>query len=762
MMLALSAEEMKSLLSPQPKEFQIGDELIPLNSKDRDGKPIFFNVYGRNIGIALSEILISVNRLIKTVDLRCEKSDGAVITDADLDAPNRIIICPNGRETPDPETLTPVIGGLDWKHPFAPDDNIACEEYHIITVDSAYCAISRSKRGLFYAMQTLIQFFKIVLNTDAEEGAAVPVPPEGIPAIRVHDWPDLAYRMIHVDLKYSMFKPPYYAELLKTYAQWKINTVVVEYEDKFPFSGDLEPIVHEAAFTQDELRNYLEIAKDYHIEVIPLCQSLGHFNYVLNHEEFAHLKENPVEQSRKKSSMMCPLNTETASFVKEMHSQILQFHKTHPSDYFHMGMDETYNIGTCERCKLLGEQTGGKSRLFINHANRISKALINRGKKPIIWTDMLIKHPESLDKLDDRIIMCYWEYNQPIPKDPDKYDPTYKTIDWVRIDSHYTPGDYAEIDPQIKDYYDQYVFAESPDAKNAFRTTPFIHFFKDRGYEVIPAPATQCCRKTPIFPEYELHLRNIPCMIRAAIKEECMGIFCTNWMVRQSFRPTLIYGECLFGALAWNYIEDDLESASRGWLYQYFMPRPEFTERILDLWKVHLDLGIRPIKPFYAELQEAAEDYSKIMVGLGDSVQTNSGIFDALHFSVSYISWESEFNLYMDELDEILIKYDEGSQPLPLLDELEERYEKLRGFSEKLGLLKNWFSDYISRHEREQEFDYEMDLRFTDYEKSIDVYLTWFSDMLGGIEQIMNDAIQRKFQFGTQKSPKSRLDSLMG
>lgn len=167
--------------------------------------------------------------------------------------------------------------------------------------------------GLFYGVQTLRQL----------------AAPEGpVPGVRIEDWPALRIRGVHLDLKGCMPATDYLRMTFAELAQYKINTVLLEYEDKFPFAGRPE-IRSPEALRPEELRALLSLARECHIQVIPLVQSLGHVEYILRHEHYAHLREDgAIDQ-------YCPLNPGSFTFFREMLDEILAYHQD--AAYVHPG-----------------------------------------------------------------------------------------------------------------------------------------------------------------------------------------------------------------------------------------------------------------------------------------------------------------------------------------------------------------------------------------------------------------------------------------
>ena len=113
----------------------------------------------------------------------------------------------------------------------------------------------------------------------------------------------------------------WFIEAIKELAQYKINTILLEYEDKFPYKKH-DIINHSLAFDKKQLRKLIETAEENYIQIIPLLQCFGHVDYILKHSEYANMRERQHD-----SYQYCPSNPETFKLFQELAEQIMPFHK---------------------------------------------------------------------------------------------------------------------------------------------------------------------------------------------------------------------------------------------------------------------------------------------------------------------------------------------------------------------------------------------------------------------------------------------------
>lgn len=262
-------------------------------------------------------------------------------------------------------------------------------EGYVLTVEAAGVEIQAlDAAGLFYGLQTLRQW-----------AGRYPV----IPAVTVADWPDTACRCMNFDLRQTYSRPERLVEYLKEFACWKINAVLIEYEDKFPF--DLHPELRHPrhALTAAQFEALRRTARDYFIEIIPLQQSFGHLEYVLRHDRYKGLRE-----TAESTGELCPSRPESLTLVTELLQEMMDRHPD--SRYIHLGCDEVYSLCECELCRERYE--GSRERAFIAFLNKLIDYAASRGKTPIFWHDMLDKCPEEeLQRLDKRGVAMIWIYN---------------------------------------------------------------------------------------------------------------------------------------------------------------------------------------------------------------------------------------------------------------------------------------------------------------------------------------------------------------
>jgi len=242
------------------------------------------------------------------------------------------------------------------------------EEGYRLDITWDQVTISANKQaGLFYGYMTLQQ-----LMIDARE-QGVP-----LPQCYIEDTPKLAYRAIHLDMKHHMEKTEYYYELIDKLAHYKINAVIAEVEDKLGYERQPE-IASEDALSMDEWKKLSDYADERYIEISPLVQGLGHASFILKHDKYKYLRDDPESDWA-----FNPLLPETYKVQFDLYRDALE--ALPHGDYLHVGGDEVHTTGRGSGMSEL--------ELQLTWLNRVCKFADEQDRTPIFWDDMPIKYAD--------------------------------------------------------------------------------------------------------------------------------------------------------------------------------------------------------------------------------------------------------------------------------------------------------------------------------------------------------------------------------
>jgi hexosaminidase len=247
--------------------------------------------------------------------------------------------------------------------------------YQIISGNKELIIKARSEEGLFYGTQTLLQLIQRL--------------PQGykVPGLTITDWPDMPNRAIHYDTKHHQDKASYVKSFIKDLSHYKVNILVWEWEDKFAYPSHPE-IGAPGAFTLQEMQEFTRYAKQYHIQIVPLVQGLGHVSFILKWPQYKDLREIPASNWE-----FCPLREGSYNLLFDLWKDAVD--ATPGSDYIHIGSDETYELAACEKCRVKSQEIG-KSGLYQLFINKAADYLSKKNRKVMAWeTPMGWKISES-------------------------------------------------------------------------------------------------------------------------------------------------------------------------------------------------------------------------------------------------------------------------------------------------------------------------------------------------------------------------------
>lgn len=214
-------------------------------------------------------------------------------------------------------------------------------------------------------------------------------------------------RIFHLDLRVQVMTTSALKALAKQLKTAGYTAVVMEWEATFPFKKH-QTLASKYVYSRKEILSVLNYCKKIGLETIPLQQCFGHVEYILQHERYAHLKEDERDICQ-----VCPLKTKEAlALFKELFAELIEAHN---SPYFYVGCDETYILGKCPNCAKKAKEHG-KSKLYVDYLKEILNLVKSFGKRPLCPADELLKHPESASLLPKDTILVDWNYGWPVGK----------------------------------------------------------------------------------------------------------------------------------------------------------------------------------------------------------------------------------------------------------------------------------------------------------------------------------------------------------
>jgi hexosaminidase len=208
-------------------------------------------------------------------------------------------------------------------------------------------------------------------------------------------------RGFHLDLRIQVMKLPALKSFARELHEQGINTIVMEWEASYPFGEDPQ-IGSRYTYSRAAVKDFVGYCHQLGIDVIPLQQSFGHVEYILRNNRYAALREDEHDLSQ-----VCPAKVE---LNKELFTRLFKdLAATHVSPYIHIGCDETHLLGHCPICKKLAAEEG-LSKLYFDHVKMLCDIVVSLGKRPVLWADIALKHPEYIQLLPKQTVFVDWNY----------------------------------------------------------------------------------------------------------------------------------------------------------------------------------------------------------------------------------------------------------------------------------------------------------------------------------------------------------------
>jgi hexosaminidase len=265
-------------------------------------------------------------------------------------------------------------------------------EGYLLHIDSQKIhIIGTTDRGIFYGVQTLLQLMK-------KKGGNI-----YLPQVIIQDYPLFKIRGISDDISRGQISTlADFKKIIRQLAAYKINFYLPYIEDMFSFDKYPEIGLGRGALSKDEVRELVAYAKQYHIEIVPIFQCLGHQERLLAIPRLNHLAENPD-----KPWCFASVVEEVYPFLTDLIRELVE---VFPAPYFCIGCDETYDLGS-GKSKELATQIG-KDGLFAQHVVKVKQIVEQHGKQVWMYADMPFspEYPNLLDKLPKDIVMINWIY----------------------------------------------------------------------------------------------------------------------------------------------------------------------------------------------------------------------------------------------------------------------------------------------------------------------------------------------------------------
>ena len=387
--------------------------------------------------------------------------------------------------------------------------NLLDESYYLNIDKNGITITAVTAKGIYYGSMTLLQLLEHSKN-------------KRLNGLKIIDWPDMKIRGISDDISRGQVSTlKNFKRILKFISRYKMNTYMPYMEDMFRFSSFPSIGKGRGALTKAEVKEIIKYAKKHFVEVIPIFQTLGHYENILTQDKFVKYAEFPGAAS---------LNISSENTYKFLNKLLPEIFDAFPSKYFHMGADESYDVGLDSSKSLV--DSIGIAEAHLKHYLRVYNICKQHGKKVMMYGDILLKYPEIIKKLPKDITIVNWRYH-----------PRFE---------------YPSVSP-----------------------------FKDAGLNYIVSPSVWNFVNT--FPNYEYANTNIKNITYSGLQNNAIGMINSNWgdFGAETLKELVLYGYAWSAQCSWNYSSSNIKEFNTDYFNDFWgledTALPEFYEKLSDV-----------------------------------------------------------------------------------------------------------------------------------------------------------------------------------
>ncbi|MDD4077106.1 MAG: family 20 glycosylhydrolase [Bacilli bacterium] len=285
---------------------------------------------------------------------------------------------------------------------FLVDFSLNEEAYRLEISEDKITVFYHYENGAFYAAVSLLQLIR------GAQGR--------IRTLVIEDEPDLKIRGFMMDV--SRDKVPQIATVKKIIdfmSDLKMNHLELYVEGfSYGYPSFKHYLAEDGFISVEEYRELENYARENFIDLVPNQNGFGHMAKWLEKEEFKDLAELPeglfLWGRHRKPGTLNPLDERSLDLIKTMYHDMLP---NSSSRYFNMNFDEPFELGK-GKSKEACEQYG-VGNVYIDYVLKAYCEIKKYDKTPLIWGDVLIKHPELLQRLPQDMIFIDWGYDAGYP-----------------------------------------------------------------------------------------------------------------------------------------------------------------------------------------------------------------------------------------------------------------------------------------------------------------------------------------------------------
>lgn len=254
---------------------------------------------------------------------------------------------------------------------------------------------AEDETGIYYGLTSVIQMLIEGDNVLTKEN--------------IVDYSDVEDRSFHLDCARKFFTKDWIISLIKDLSWQKYNSIQLHFSENEGFrlqSDTLEAIdgfqyVNNQYLTKQDMLEIIQVANEYHIEVIPSLDSPGHLGAVLRYlpSDYSCASLFPYD-GRRAQCFNIFTNDEARGFLIDLMTEFI--------DFFSEAGCKRFNIGGDEFLEKFSNFSNEQYVQIMEYFNEVSGIVKSKGMTPRAWNDGVMYGNYTGYKLDPDIEICYW------------------------------------------------------------------------------------------------------------------------------------------------------------------------------------------------------------------------------------------------------------------------------------------------------------------------------------------------------------------
>ena len=215
-------------------------------------------------------------------------------------------------------------------------------------------------------------------------------------------------------------------QLVEILEKFNYNQLQLYTEHTFAYSKHEAVWKDASPMTAQEIRELDLFCAMHGIDLVPNQNSFGHLERWLVKPEYNHLAELPRGGAplpwggfKKDPTTLCPTDPASLDFLASLYDELLP---NFESRLFNIGCDETFDLlGEGRSADAVKEK--GEGRVYLDFLLKVAELVRKRGKRPMFWGDVILRHPELVPELPKDLIALDWGYegNHPFMDEAAKF-----------------------------------------------------------------------------------------------------------------------------------------------------------------------------------------------------------------------------------------------------------------------------------------------------------------------------------------------------